>query len=273
MADAASDRHGPVVNQEEKAAFPYWQWLLYRLLAVAFWAAAFVIYLTAYRDEPHVLFAALSLLAGAFVCTLVHETGHAVAALVCGWRIIAFVVRPIAWQIPNRNLVVLPRGFQKQFGGWVATVPRQFDPREKAQWCAILAGGPAASLALALIAFFGSWLFSEEPDRAGIAFAGVALGLGLQSLRVCVFAILPSAVDGVASDGAQWRAARRTDSDYEANRALQWIGTMLHFNVRLRDLPEWLLAGAEKCPRSIDGSCTSNRRAADRPSTRFVACR
>ena len=235
------------MNQEEKPARPYWQWL-YRLLALVLWAAAFVIYLTAYRDEPHVLFAALSFLAGAFVCTLVHEAGHAVAALACGWRIIAFVVRPIAWQIPNRNLVILPRGFEQQFRGWVATVPRQLDAREQAQWRTILAAGPAASLALALIAFFGCWVLSDEPDHAGIALSAVALGLGLQSLQVCAFAILPSATGGVETDGAQWRAARRTDGNYDADTALQWIGAMLHFNVRLRDLPEWLLAGAENVP-------------------------
>lgn len=251
LADAASDCQGPVVNQGDKAALPYWQEFLQRTLAIGWWIAILAVYVAAYRHQPHVILVALSLLVGAFICTLAHEAGHAAAALACGWRIIVFVVRPLAWQIPNRNLVVLPRDFKKQFRGWVATVPNQFDSREKEQWCTILAAGPAASLALALIAFFGCWLFSEEPDHAGIAFSGVALGLGLQSLKVCVFAILPSAADGVASDGAQWRAARRTDSNYEASKALQWIGTMLHYNVRLRDLPEWLLARVEDIPAPL----------------------
>lgn len=241
------------MSEGDKATLPYWLRLLLRIFGAIWWFMIFASYMNASRGGSLILFAGLCLIVGAFVSTLVHEAGHAVAALARGWRIIAFVVRPIAWQVPNRDLVMLPRRFKQHSSGWLVTVPRQADPDAKAQWSTIIAAGPIASLALALIAFFVCWIFSDQPYRTGIAISSVALGLGLQALNACVFTILPSTIAGVVTDGDQWRALRRADSGYALNRSLKWCHTLLHYDVRLRDLPEWMLAGVGEAPdRSAD---------------------
>jgi hypothetical protein len=229
---------------------PQKRWLQRTLGAaqLVFWFATFLIYSAAVRDETHILFGMLCLLVGGFICTFVHESGHAIAALACNWRVVVFVVRPFGWHVANRNLAIVPRSYNRRLWGWVLTVPREPDPDARANKARIIAAGPIASLALATIALLACAAWWTSPDTGGVALAAVAMGLGIQSLQMGIFSILPSATDDVVTDGVKWRALRRADTDTSFTGPLPWVMAMLSYKIRLRDLPAWMLAEATALP-------------------------
>ena len=213
-------------------------------ISLAFWVAAFLIYASAFRDQPHAMFAIACLMIGRFSSTFVHECGHAIAALARGWRIIVFVVRPIGFQVPNRNLAIVRRGFKTEAGGWVSTVPSTPDVDTQRNWSIILWAGPVASVLLAAAAVLASITVLRPYDGAALSVSRIGLGLALQSLHACALTLLPTAGPGERSDGEQLRALARPDADYALNRPLIWLETLLRNNVRLRALPEWLVSEA-----------------------------
>jgi hypothetical protein len=261
-ADAPSQPPRSALSDDETTPGAYFWAVACRLASFAFSVAAFLAYAASFRDQPRVLFALACVVTGNFVVTLVHEAGHAITAVALGWRVIAFVVRPFGIQLPNRNLAIVPRRFRAGFGGWITTVPRRREAGTRANWSAILAAGPIASLALAAIAFVASATFlAEAPHRVArlgdfsidlytrpIVASGIAIGLGIQSLQACLFAILPDYRDGVTTDGTRWRALRKPGSNYEIYAPLRWLETLLNSKIRLRDRPGWILADVEATP-------------------------
>ena len=229
-------------------ALPGWARFALRAAAYLIWAASFLVYALAFPFQPHVLFGLLGMLVGGFICTLVHESGHAIAALACNWRVVVFVVRPFGWQVHNRNLVIVPRSYNPRLSGWVVTVPLEPDPDARTNKARIVAAGPIASLALAAIAFLACAAWWSRPDTGGVALAALAMGLGIQSLQMGIFSILPSSSVDVVTDGVKWRALRRGDSDTAFTGPLPWVLVMLLYNIRLRDLPAWMLAEAAALP-------------------------
>jgi hypothetical protein len=214
------------------------------VISLFFWVAAFLTYASAFRDQPHALFALACLIIGRFTSTFVHECGHAIAALACRWRIILFVVRPIGIQIPNRNLAIIRRSFKTELGGWVATVPGAPSVDTQRSWSIILAAGPAASFLLAAVAILGSVTWLRAFDGAAVAVSRIGIGLAVQSLHSCVLTLLPTVRSGNRSDGEKLRALGRGENDYELNRPLIWLETMLSNNVRLSAVPDWLVSQA-----------------------------
>jgi hypothetical protein len=213
--------------------------------------AALLTYVSAFPDPSGILFAGLCWLMGRFASTLVHEAGHAIAAIVRGWRIIMFAVRPIGFQVPNRDLAFVPRGFGQGFGGWIVTVPRGPDEDAGRNWSIILAAGPAASLLLAVVLLAVAGFLPPEHGHA-ILVGRIALGFGLQSLHACLFPLLPSGRPDHPSDGDQLWALRRPEGRYELHRPIIWLETLLASKVRLSALPDWLLAQAGTLPSPTD---------------------
>ena len=124
-------------------------WVLIWLVGTA---CAFMLYGSAFVATPTLVAAIICTVVGGLIATLVHEAGHAVAALACGWRVVAFSVRPIGLHVPSRRLVWLPREHRKDLGGYVASVPTTLARGTIGRWMWIVAGGPAASLLFAAIA-------------------------------------------------------------------------------------------------------------------------
>jgi hypothetical protein len=222
------------------------------MASAATWVAILLVYATAFRSQPFVLYGLLCLIIGLFICTLVHEAGHALVALACDWRVVAFVVRPFGWQIPNGSFAIVPRKFRKGLGGWVVAVPRRIDSHEQERWSRILAAGPLASLLLAIMAFAAIPVLRVPSDYPGFDLERIILGLALQSLHMGVFAILPAAQPAVRSDGDQLRALRKAEGRYSLNRPIIWLHTLLAYKVRLRELPDWMLAEARNWPDSSE---------------------
>ncbi|MDB5693135.1 MAG: hypothetical protein JWO81_2198, partial [Alphaproteobacteria bacterium] len=101
-------------------------WRLWRLgptvasIAVSLWAL--LVYMAAFPGEPGLGFACW--VGGSIVTSVVHESGHALAALACQWRVIVFAVGPAGVQLPNRDVAIIARHFRRYRGGWVIAVPR-----------------------------------------------------------------------------------------------------------------------------------------------------
>ena len=213
------------------------------LLHLAVSAAAFVAYVTAFRHQGFLLFGMICWYCGRFVSCVVHEAGHAIAALARGWRVVVFAARPFGFQIPNRNPVILGREHHGEGAGWVATVPRSPGMDTGANWSIILAAGAVASLLLELLALQGWASFLRPFDGGEVLVSRIGLGLALQAFHHCIFAMLPAFTDK-PTDGDQLRRLDRPEGAYALDRPIKWIGTLLYSRVRLRDLPQWLVEQA-----------------------------
>jgi hypothetical protein len=204
--------------------------------------AAFLAYASAFPQDFGILLGMACWVAGSFLATLVHECGHALAALACGWRVIVFVAGPIGIQLPNRSFALVSRDARRDCGGWVVAVPRARIVSRRQRWAAILAAGPVASLCLSAAAWADSASLLH-PSPLHVDTRQLALGLALQALRGGLFSFLPGGGKH-PSDGEQLRAMVRSDNLYETTRPALWLTALLKWNVRLRDLPAWMIDAA-----------------------------
>src|SRR5690349_15342004 len=86
----------------------------------------------------------------AFTSTVIHEAGHAIGALIAGWRPIVVSAWPFAWHIPNNAIVIFGKGSGYDGGGYVAGVPRSLRQNTRARFGVFVAAGPLTSLVLAI---------------------------------------------------------------------------------------------------------------------------
>lgn len=190
---------------------------------------------------------------GAFVATFVHEAGHAAAARAVGWRVIAFAVGPFVWQIPNRHLAIGGALLHPDAGGYVAAVPGSVRVHTRLRSIVLSAGGPAASLAVAL-GMLALWAVMPEP-RTGAAGLYAVLG----GLSFVAFLVTALPIHGNADATHILRLIRTPWSD-DGVRWAGWVRFQLNYNVRLRDIPPWMhqlsrssKTHAEACERLFHG--------------------
>ncbi len=179
-------------------------------------------------------------LASLFVTLTVHELGHLVAARLCGFRFGLLGVGPVCLMRSRGRVRVrwLP---PTHWGPFAVAYP--IDTKRlyvRAGW--VIAGGPLASLAMAILAVV--WLCVIPPDAAG---RGVVLLLSLMSGLVFVATVQPFGTgSGVPSDGARlWDLVRQRASAHEA-AALWALSGLTHAGVRPRDWDPALMALADK---------------------------
>jgi hypothetical protein len=183
--------------------------------------------------------------AGIFLGTIAHELGHAVAATICGWRVIVFTVKPFAFRLPNPSLVLVGRRRFPKYAGFVASVPGELSVLTKPRRIAIIAGGPAASLVFALyLACMALLLRKASASSPELLFlAAVCAGFALHSLCVCIRALLPRTEGAFTSDGAKLLKLLSKAPNPEL-RAATWLGQYLRYRIRPRDIPHWLIEAA-----------------------------
>ncbi|MDB5692237.1 MAG: hypothetical protein JWO81_1300, partial [Alphaproteobacteria bacterium] len=117
----------------------------------------------------------------------------------------------------------------------------------KERWAVILASGPLSCLLLAVVALTG---WAGGPQSDGVETGLLALGLALQALHSCVFSLMPGRRKQ-ATDGEQLWALVRHGGRYELDRPTIWLVALLQSNVRLKELPLWLIETAKsRCPLS-----------------------
>ena len=171
--------------------------------------------------------------------TFVHELGHAFATILCGWRVTAFAAGPFGINFVNRSFAVIPSAKRPETEGFVLPTPKNSRVFTHARDFWITAGGPVASLLLFLLLLP---LGTAEPlVVAQVDLGWIALALGLLSFATFVDTAIPAPVSGRANDGR-----KMLDDIREADR-LNWLAQiygLLSHQVRLRDLPLWMLEEA-----------------------------
>jgi len=199
-----------------------------------------VIYSTAYPMAPSTGPAVFWYFIGGFVCIVVHEAGHAIAAKVVRWRMIVFSVGPVAFQFLNRNLVWMRRHVVKGVAGFVVAAPFREELATPRRWGIYVAGGLLANLLLAsfcvvawLVWPVSHGLVSLHPDR-------LVLGLGFQSLFIASLAAIPYSRPGFSSDGHKLRQIWFRSSDWIGPQSVLWYVAFFRYKVRLADRSSWI---------------------------------
>jgi len=182
--------------------------------------------------------------AGAFMATLVHELGHAIAAFIAGWRIIVFAVRPFLFHIPNRQFVTATKSQFAGRAGYVAAVPADRDVSTIKRWALFIAGGPAASFLFALyLVAIGKMLATMPAASAHIrVFTAICFGFAIQSACTGLLTLLPRRRPGKSSSDG-WKLYRALCGSYghEDPGLGPWLGTLMRNKTRPRDLPQWMI--------------------------------
>jgi len=126
-----------------------------------------------------------------------HEIGHVLSGLSQGMRLLMLIVGPFGWHASasgirfewNTNLALM--------GGLAATLPTKHGASLRQQLLVLIAGGPAASLLLAIVAIV---IASVSDPR----FAAYCIFVAATSLGVFLVTLIPVRVGGFLSDGLQF---------------------------------------------------------------------
>jgi hypothetical protein len=196
-----------------------------------------------------------SLLVAVWFVTLIHEIGHALATILVGWRVAAFAAGPLGIQLVNRQLAIIPESKRTEMEGFVLPVPATAAVFTRGRNALIDVAGPATSLAVAIVGIVIG-ISHEKAYNTGFDPAGLALGVGVLSLIIAGHTILPLVPNDRLVDGQRFLSRFRTeDALWRRYRAFSSLQTLTKYQVRLRDLPEWLLAEA-KCAAESDADLT-----------------
>ena len=183
-----------------------------------------------------------SLLSLIFVLAF-HETGHVLAGKLVGFRFTLFIVGPFKVHSTesgihfglNRSLM-LAGGL----GGAAPTDSRNLPSRTMAY----VAGGPAASLLLAISAL---GLLYVVPTSIGIVLSIIAMS----SFFIGIVTLIPTRMGGLVSDGARLLMLRRSGPEAERWCAIAAVGGASMAGKRPRDWDEEMIRRSLLSP---DGS-------------------
>lgn len=197
---------------------------------------------------------------GRFLSTLIHEIGHAIGALLVGWRIVVITVWPFAFHAPSFSIVASSRVNTHDGGGFVSAVPPSPASDTTHRYVVFVLLGPLASLAatlwLAFTAFgppqlthtlsdYGTPLpiGFRSPELARTMFCFL-IAMALLNLDVFLRTAIPvSASAQRANDARLILNALRTRRHARYGVA-GWIGEMVRFKTRFRNIPDWMYAHA-----------------------------
>jgi hypothetical protein len=206
--------------------------------------STFIIYMrglppTGHANAP-MAFACVFL--GIFTGTLIHELGHAAGALIAGWRVVVFAVRPFAMRFPNASFVLAGKKTFPGKLGFVMAVPGRLETLTPGRWACFIAAGPAASLFFAVYLGLGALALSHRvPTPTASFFAALCAGFALHSACVCLITLLPRGLPGSVSDGAKLLTACAAWHGIPEMDVLPWLLALLKHNIRPRDLPGWMV--------------------------------
>lgn len=221
-------------------------WQVFRsALWAALWVYALLSFLAAFDDELGPLEGLLAFVAAASLTTFAHELGHAVAAILCGWRVIIFAAGPVGFHFANRQFALIPRSKRQEMEGFVLPAPKGPEVWTRTREALIHAGGPAASLLLAVVLFFVSAEWAGGTRGDSVDWGRLSIGFGILSLGTALHTLLPHWTSEQTTDGQRLVGILRADdTERRKVRALGWLYGLVKFQLRLRDLPLWMLEEA-----------------------------
>jgi hypothetical protein len=162
-----------------------------------------------------------------FLGVAVHELGHFAGGRLRGGRLLMLSVGPLMWRrtpsggrfMRNRSLNVM--------GGLVVCLPDDPAKVTARDTALMFAGGPLASLLLA-IAAFGCFRALAIPHGAGTLRAlaqGILFNLGLVGYLQFLFNAIPTSEKGMRTDGARFLGLLRGGASAEQEKATLMVST------------------------------------------------
>ena len=172
----------------------------------------------------------------------VHEAGHLLGGLRRGMRFLLYIVGPFQFSRTQSGIRFNWLFNLGTFGGLVAATPDPDRPL-RPQLLSLTAGGPLASLLLALSGFM---LFSMQDGRLGVH----ALLVALMSMLIFLVTAIPSRVGGFMSDGKQFLELLHGGEAVIERQRFSTLMAQSMAGVRPRDWDaEWL----EPASRTVGG--------------------
>ena len=178
---------------------------------------------------------------------LVHELGHVVGGRLAGFRFLLLLVGPAKLQRTPQGLR-WGWNFRANVAGGLACMLPEDGRNLRRRMALFIAGGPVASLALAVGAGLGGWAwygtFTPLAPPSYGAMLG-ALGLiitGVVSLGLFVVSALPATASGFPTDGRRLALLTQTGERAEREAALTMLVGLALAGRRARDYPAELVA-------------------------------
>lgn len=172
----------------------------------------------------------LGLFGTLYFSILIHELGHAVAGGIAGFRLQSLFIGPLWIFRRDRRLAVRFNSILQTWGGMAVSLPPRNTSRvlKKTAW--MVAGGPLASLLLALFAGLAAFPLHGLPRFFALTLASTSAAI------FCVTALVPGSAGKIKNDGTRIRGLLRNDARARDDEALVTLT-----GLALNDVPprEW----------------------------------
>jgi hypothetical protein len=208
--------------------------------------AALVTFLSAFDSEAGLWIGYFVFFLSYWLAILIHEFGHAAAAVACGWRVVIFAVGPIGYNFHNREFAFIPRSKREELAGFVFSIPKEPRVWTRLRKALFIAAGPLASVCTAAMAFVVA-ISARAVDAGSFNASLMVAGFGLISMATAFNTLTPSARAARKSDIQQLiHTLRTSELTWQQERAVGWLYALAKHKVRLRELPEWMLKEAQQ---------------------------
>lgn len=188
---------------------------------------------------PTVAFALPLIPVVSFVVIAVHELGHVIAALATGQEVLLVSVDRAAWHVRYGYFVWDERVPTEDAGGWVACTPRAKRLDTPMRRTITSLGGPLADLAFAILIISLLNFTPAEPAPIMLPLQALLLITSFLSLIAFLRNIVPN---GKRNDGQRILNHWREVAEDRDLHGIMYAQQALMCRVRLRDLPDWMLA-------------------------------
>lgn len=148
-----------------------------------------------------------------FLVLAVHELGHLVTGLICGFRFELFIVGPLGVKRENGRINIYLNQNLAYYGGLAATSPIDDDKENAQKFAKVLLAGPIASVLFAIVCFVVAYLVSMP---LGIIFYGGAA----TSIAVFFATTIPSKTGVFFSDRKRYQRLVTPGKDQEVELAI-----------------------------------------------------
>lgn len=177
----------------------------------------------------------ISLLLSTFLVFLIHELGHILGGLACGNRFALLIAGPMKVENENGKLKWSLNRSLSAFGGLAMTIPVTTDNFKRRRTITV-AGGPGASLVLAVLALAPVFLLANGALPMNFRFFLICLGF--LSLAIFIVTIIPMQNGGFMSDGMQLVNIYRDNPVAHRYETLLQLIAELQQGKRPRDITE-----------------------------------
>lgn len=187
-----------------------------------------------------------------FLCVLIHECGHALAALAVGRRVHVIHVLPFGWRLRPFALRLTGRFDGPDAAGFMLAAPKNGEPLKRHEDIIVSLGGPLASWTLAALCLAAPWTVapalgwarapSYPADPTYVAQL-LLVSVGLVALGDAVISTWPfHQRDGAGNDAAHI-LERSQEPARIANDPLAYARVLWGMGIAPHQFDDWIKAG------------------------------